>query len=98
LSDDSASPSLVRRQRELERQPVDRAKAGGSIRDDLSGVDLTVAFLSVCGILDATRGTRIDTWSRRLSFVLQGFAAGGAAPDAFGYDALYREKGSETSD
>ena len=82
LWNDPSSQALVSRSRDVQQQLVDAAKAAGTVRDDLAGEDLAVALWSIHGILDVTKGTDVDAWSRHLYFVLQGFAAPGSAPAA----------------
>lgn len=59
---------------------VDRARAAGSIRDDLTAEDLPVLSFALAGILEATRDDQPDAWRRHLALFLQGCRPGPAEP------------------
>lgn len=72
-----SSEQLVARSRLVQQQLVEQAKRHGRARADLAGEDLAVALWAIHGILDITRGARIQAWRRHLDFALAGFAEQG---------------------
>lgn len=53
-------------------QVIDRARAAGAIRDDLSAEDLPVLSFALAGILDATRDDLPEAWRRHVALFLDG--------------------------
>lgn len=60
-------------------QVIDRAKASGAIRSDVSPEDLPVLSFALAGILEATRDDLPDAWRRHVAYFLAGCRPGAAA-------------------
>jgi AcrR family transcriptional regulator len=58
---------------------VQRAKAAGRLRDDVTGVDIGVLSLMLCTVADYTQAICEGTWQRYAQFFLLGLCAPGPA-------------------
>lgn len=59
---------------------VDRAKATGRLRADFVAEDLVMLLMANAGVVNATGDAAPQTWRRLVAYLLQAFAATGAAP------------------
>lgn len=55
---------------------VERAKAAGVVRDDAQASDVSLIFVMLCAITDATAETSPYLWRRYLPMLLEGMRAG----------------------
>jgi AcrR family transcriptional regulator len=70
---DPSTKDLVRRSREAQAMLLKHAQQHGLVRPDLSAEDVAVALWSVHGVLDVTRGVRVDAWQRHLEIIIAGW-------------------------
>lgn len=59
---------------------IDRARAAGAIRPEVSAEDLPVLSFALAGILEATRDDLPDAWQRHVAFFLAGCRPDAAVP------------------
>ncbi|WP_432877482.1 TetR/AcrR family transcriptional regulator [Kribbella sp. CA-245084] len=71
---------------------IDRAKAAGRLRADFSPEDLVMMLMANAGVVSCTTGAAPDAWRRLVAYLIQAFAAPGAAalPPAPSPQAMYR--------
>ena len=65
----------------LSEDLVRRAKADGSLREDVSATDLALVQIMIGSVLDATRDVDPEAWRRYLAIILRGLSA---RPDQLG--------------
>lgn len=61
-------------------QVIDRARAAGAVRNDLSPEDLPVLSFALAGILEVTRDDQPDAWRRHVALFLEGCRSEAAVP------------------
>ena len=59
---------------------VERAKAAGTVRDEVDSTDVGVAVIMLCTVADVTGDVAPDLWRRYLPMLLDGLRAGSALP------------------
>ncbi|KUP96892.1 TetR/AcrR family transcriptional regulator [Thermobifida cellulosilytica] len=58
---------------------IDRAKASGHLRDDVTDRDVVILLMANAGVLDAAGEAAPDAWRRLVAQMLRAYAAPGAA-------------------
>jgi AcrR family transcriptional regulator len=59
---------------------IERAKAGGMLREDFAGEDLVLLLIATAAIMDLTRQDAPDAWRRFVALALEGFRSQDSPP------------------
>ncbi|HEX4467460.1 MAG TPA: TetR/AcrR family transcriptional regulator [Solirubrobacteraceae bacterium] len=70
---------------------LDRAKAQGALRTDVTITDLPMISAAIHGVIDLTGAVAPDVWRRTLQIILDGLRADGAGPTPLPHEPLERD-------
>jgi AcrR family transcriptional regulator len=59
---------------------VERAKAGGQLREDVTSTDIGLVLMMLCTVADVTADAQPDLWRRYLPMLLDALRAGACTP------------------
>jgi AcrR family transcriptional regulator len=70
---------------------LDRAKAQGALRTDVTITDLPMISAAIHGVIDLTGAVAPEVWRRMLQIILDGLRADGAGPTRLPHEPLERD-------